>query len=600
MLKKILLPVILLILAYGFWISPEFKAIAAGVAIFLFGMLFLQEGFKAFTGGLLERLLQQSTDTTWKSLGFGILSTTLMQSSSLVSVITISFLSAGLITLTAGIGIIFGANLGTTTGAWLVAAFGLKVDIAAYAMPMLVFGVVLSFQKSRYLKGAGHILAGLGFLFLGIHYMKEGFETFRGNFDLAALAVPGYRGLFLFAAVGVAATVVMQSSHATLVLILTALAAQQITYENALALAIGANVGTTITAIIGAFSANIEGKRLAAAHLLFNLLTGVIAIALIQQLVAGVEAISDAMGIAPDNYTLKLAVFHTLFNLAGVILLLPFINPMAVWLTRLLPAPRSDIVQPLYLNDAVIDFPETVLAAVRREVWHLFDSAFEIMAHGLNLHRNQITGSNDLYTTIHQDREVIDFDLDESYERKVKVLYGAIIEFISRAQSHMPSPFADELFRLRQSAADIVEAVKHIKHLRKNTSLYMVSRNVPICAEYNQLRLKIARILRDIQAFRTAPEDSISLLELDSLKVEVEQDRQSIHQHIDELIRHQRITPLMATSLLNDFTYSDEVAHHLIDAARNLLILQREPEMEAAQEIMLDEDEITEVAKEQT
>ncbi|MGB5338410.1 MAG: Na/Pi symporter, partial [Gammaproteobacteria bacterium] len=121
MLRKVLLPTILLILAYGFWISPNFKTIAAGVAIFLFGMLSLEEGFRAFTGGTLERILRRTTSNTWKSLGFGVISTTIMQSSSLVSVITISFLSAGLITLTAGIGIIFGANLGTTTGAWLIA-----------------------------------------------------------------------------------------------------------------------------------------------------------------------------------------------------------------------------------------------------------------------------------------------------------------------------------------------------------------------------------------------------------------------------------------------------------------------------------------------
>lgn len=187
-----------------------------------------------------------------------------MQSSSLVSVITISFLGVRLIGLAAGIGIIFGANLGTTTGAWLIAGFGLKVKISAYAMPMLVFGIIMVFQKSKHLKGFGYILAGLGFLFLGIHHMKEGFEAFRDTIDLTAFAVAGYPGIFLFTLIGVFATVVMQSSHATLVIIITALAAQQITYENALALAIGANIGTTITAILGSMSSNVQGKRLAA------------------------------------------------------------------------------------------------------------------------------------------------------------------------------------------------------------------------------------------------------------------------------------------------------------------------------------------------
>ncbi len=169
MLRKIFLPSILLVLAYGFWISPNFKEISAGVAIFLFGMIALEEGFKAFSGGMLEKILKKSTDTLYKSIGFGFVATAMMQSSSLVSVLTISFIGAGLIGLAQGIGIIFGANIGTTTGAWLMAGFGLKIHIAQYAMPMLVFGVVLIFQKAKSLKGIGYILAGLGFLFLLRH-----------------------------------------------------------------------------------------------------------------------------------------------------------------------------------------------------------------------------------------------------------------------------------------------------------------------------------------------------------------------------------------------------------------------------------------------
>ena len=228
MLRKILLPTILIVLSYGFWISPNFKIISAGVAIFLFGMLALEEGFKTFSGGTLERILQKLTDRVYKSIGFGIISTTIMQSSSLVSILTISFLGAGPIGLTQGIGIIFGANLGTTTGAWLIAGLGLKINIASYAMPMLVFGVILIFQRPKTLKGIGYVLAGLGFLFLSIAYMKGGFETLKTTIDLASLAVDGMRGLFIFTIVGVFATVVMQSSHATLVLIITALSAGQI------------------------------------------------------------------------------------------------------------------------------------------------------------------------------------------------------------------------------------------------------------------------------------------------------------------------------------------------------------------------------------
>ena len=205
MIKKILLLTIFILLAYALWLSPDFNQIAAGVAIFLFGMLSLEQGFQSFTGGTLENILSISTDKLWKSLGFGVISTTLMQSSSLVTVITISFLSVGILDLAAGIGIIFGANLGTTTGAWLIAGFGLKVDIAAYAMPMLVLGILLVLQKNKTLKGLGAILAGMGFLFLGISYMKEGFETFRETIDLTQYALTGTKGLLIFTLIGIAA-----------------------------------------------------------------------------------------------------------------------------------------------------------------------------------------------------------------------------------------------------------------------------------------------------------------------------------------------------------------------------------------------------------
>jgi len=594
MLKKILLPSILIILSYGFWVSPDFKEIAAGVSIFLFGMLFLEEGFKAFTGGVLEKLLQKTTDKTWKSLLFGVVSTSIMQSSSLVSVITISFISAGLVSLVAGIGIIFGANIGTTTGAWLVAAFGLKVKISAYAMPMLVFGIVLSFQKSKYLKGAGAVLAGLGFLFLGIHYMKEGFEAFKDSFDLASLAVAGYPGLFLFAAIGAAATVVMQSSHATLVLILTALAASQITYDNGLALAIGANVGTTITAIIGSLSANVQGKRLAGAHLIFNVVTGVIAIAFISQFIWAVDIVSNKVGIAADNYTMKLAVFHTLFNLTGVLVMVPLIQRLADFLVKSLPEKAKDLAEPLYLNDAAIEFPETVLKALKKEVWHLFDSAFEIMAHGINLHRTEILTSPDLKKTIDNDREVHEFDMDELYESKVKVLYSAIVDFISNSQAHMSSDFSEEMFRLRKAAGEIVECVKHIKHLRKNATKYMLSDNEHIRDEYNRLRYQIAMILREIYRLRGDKDidHAIAILEMDELKAEIQSDHADLDVRVTGILRDDRITPTMATSLLNDFNYVDETSRHLLDTAQALLVSHIDLVAEAAQEVVLDEDEI--------
>ncbi|WXG56443.1 MAG: Na/Pi symporter [Candidatus Sedimenticola sp. (ex Thyasira tokunagai)] len=600
MLRKTLLPSILAVLAYGFWISPDFKEIAAGVAIFLFGMLSLEEGFKAFTGGTLETILRKSTDRYWKSLTFGIASTTLMQSSSLVSVITISFLSAGMLSLAAGIGIIFGANIGTTTGAWLIAGLGLKVKISAYAMPMLVFGIIMVFQKSKSLKGIGYILAGLGFLFMGIHHMKEGFEAFKSTIDLTQFAVEGYAGLFLFAGIGIFATVVMQSSHATLVLILTALAAGQITYENGLALAIGANVGTCITAILGALSSNVEGKRLAGAHLIFNVTTGVIAILFIDQFLWGVESISAAVGIGATDYTMKLAVFHTLFNIAGVLVMSPMIGRLVTFLEGSMRDEEVSKVGPKYLSDATMEFPDTVMESVRKETLHLYDNALEIIAHGVSLHRHEIFSDRDLEKVVSETKKVIPIDIDDVYKRNVKVLYGSIASFISQAQTHITADYADDLYNLRLASRHIVEALKDVQNLRKNLELYLNSDNPHIRAEYNKLRLHLGTILRELGELRQQSEDpeNITILDLDSLKAEIEEVDVVANGSLDHLIREALISEEMATSMMNDSAYAYDISKNLIDMAEILYAARALELSEAERDIALSDAELGKIEEE--
>lgn len=600
MLRKLILPTIFVLLAYGFWVSPDFNEVAAGVAIFLVGMLALEEGFKAFTGGVLEKLLRRTTDKLWKSLCFGVVSTSVMQSSSLVSVITISFLSAGLVSLTAGVGIIFGANLGTTTGAWLVAGLGLKIKISAYAMPMLVFGVMLIFQQSRTTKGWGHILAGLGALFLGIHHMKEGFEAFKGTFDLTDFAVGGYPGVLLFALIGVLATVIMQSSHATLVLIITGLSAGQITYENALALAIGANIGTTITAIVGSLSANVDGRRLAGAHLIFNAVTAAVAMGFIYQLTGLVDWIAGGLGIAPDNYTLKLAVFHTIFNGLGILLVLPFINRMVDLLNRVIKPRVRTSSEARYLNSSNAGLPDTAIEAVRLETLRLYDHAAEIIAEVLGLNLEDILNGKPIGSTVAQRRRPPTFDIDDRYERSVKALYAQIVEFIGAAQSFRSPHQSHELFALRAAGRDIVEAIKDTKHLQKNLARYVASENEHIRHEYDDIRANLARALRSLDRVRRQGEDSGAVLSLDAIKVEMKRRDQELEGKINRLIGEQLISAPMSISLMNDSGYAYHVIKNLVKMGEVLFSTSESTLREAERSVSLDEAELTELMQENT
>ncbi len=594
MLRKILLPTICIMLAWGFWVSPDFKAIAAGVSIFLFGMLSLEQGFQVFTGGTLERILKKTTNKLWKSLSFGVVSTSLMQSSSLVSVIAISFLSAGLINLASGVGIIFGANIGTTTGAWLVAGFGLKVKISAYAMPMLVFGVLLLFQTSKNLKGIGYILVGLGFLFLGIHYMKEGFDTFKDSFDLTQFAVSGYAGLFLFTGIGIAATVVMQSSHATLVLTITALAASQITYENGLALAIGANVGTTITAIIGSMSANEQGKRLAAAHLVFNLVTGLIAIIFIYQLMAAVDWISAHVGIADDDYTLKLAVFHTLFNTIGVLVMLPLMSRLVSTLENMFEPKALLVSQPKYLDDSASEFPDTALEAVRQETLRVWDHTINILIDAFGFKREQVISDTDLVAIAQSQRRLPDFDLDTAYEQEVKSLYSAIITFVSRAGFSWQDEQSGDIHWLRDANQKMVDVIKASKHLRKNLVIAAASTNKEQHAVYSNMRAQLSLLIRELEEIRLSAteEDELPVLSLDHLRLTLQEHCDIFNVRLAAAMTDGRISGELAVSLLNDSNYAQEIFNKLLEIGETLFVRHSHNLTDAEREVMLSDDEL--------
>jgi phosphate:Na+ symporter len=576
MLRKILLPVILIFLAYGFWVSPDFKEISAGVAIFLFGMLALEEGFRAFSGGVLEKILTASTNKLWKSISFGFVSTAIMQSSSLVSVLTISFIGAGLIGLTQGIGIILGANIGTTTGAWLMAGFGLKVKISAYAMPMLVFGVILIFQKAKSLKGIGYVLAGLGFLFLGIHYMKEGFESFKDSIDLASFAIEGFKGLLIYIGIGILATVVMQSSHATIVLILAALAVGQITYENAIALTIGANIGTTITAIIGSLSSNIDGKRLAGAHFIFNVVTAAITVALFYQIIDLVKMIADYIGIAPENHTLRLAVFDSFFKIMGVIIFIPFVNTLVRFLEKTFKKKEVTEIALVdkaeFLNDSALEFPATTLKATLDESKRLLDNAMRIIAKAMGLNTDKLFSEQELDTLFTEPCCKGTIDIEKAYKKELKGIYAEIVEFVIRAQSNMEKEYINSFHNIKLANRNTIEAVKMTEQLQHNLNTYLKSDNPHIKEQYIKMIKRIAKLLRRIYLISQTEEKEKAMGLLVKAKKILEKNDIVANGKLDKLIRGNHIDHAMAASLMNDSAYTNNIIKSLIVAAGVLWI----------------------------
>jgi phosphate:Na+ symporter len=596
--KRLFLIVVIIASSYAFIQSTNILHIAAGVAIFLFGMRNLEEGFRFFVGGLLDKFLKKITNNLYKSILFGAITTTLMQSSGLVAVIAISFISAGLISVAQGIGIILGGNIGTTTGAWLIAGLGLKINIATYALPMLVFGTLLIFQESKRLKGIGYALTGLGFSFLGIAYMKEGFDAFKETIDLTQYSADGFSGLILFTLVGAGMTIIMQSSHASLVLILTALSASQITYENAIALTIGANIGTTITAILGAFGAGYEGKKLAGAHFLINSLTGFLLIWFVPQFIHFIDLTAPFLGIAHNDYTLKLALYHTYFNLICVLLFAPLVHGLVALLNHLFkPAPtlESESDDVMFINESALDFPDTAQATLLKETKHLYNNVFDIIAQGLSVTKEDINSGMEIDDILKLRNVAMYVNMDEYYEKRIKEIYGKIINFAILAQGKFSNESNTQLIPIKNATIEIVEAFKASKHMQKNMLRYIDSENEDIRNEYNHIRRNLIKHLRNMQLIVNTSEEDIAVLLLSKLQLDAQKYDIAANKSLDNLIRTNKITYTMATSLMNDTTYAYTIASELTKVAHTLFIHTDTEFSEGREALILDETEVTDL-----
>jgi phosphate:Na+ symporter len=340
--------------------------LAGGVGLFLLGMWLMTDGLKLAAGSALERILARSTGTPLRGLASGVLITALVQSSSAITVATIGFVNAGLLTLGQALWVLFGSNVGTTMTGWLVAIVGLNFKIEVLALPMIGVGMVLHLTGAGRRRGAlGMTLAGFGVLFLGIDILKDTFTDIGGQ-----MALPGgggALGVLAHVGAGVLLTVLMQSSSAALAVALTAAQGGLLTIHDAAAVVIGANVGTTVTALLAALGATPNARRAAAAHVLFNLLTGAVALLLLPWLIDFIDWLQALLELdaAP---AVTLALFHTVFNVLGVALMWPLAARLTESLARRFRTAEEDEARPQHLDSTLLSLPALALDALIQEV----------------------------------------------------------------------------------------------------------------------------------------------------------------------------------------------------------------------------------------
>ena len=311
----------------------DFLRLIGSLGLFLYGMKIMSEGLQKFAGDSLRRILTAMTTNRVTGVLTGVLITALIQSSSATTVMVVSFVNAGLLTLTQSIGVIMGANIGTTVTAWLISALGFKVDIAAFSLPLLAFGIPLLFSGKSSRKSVGEFIFGFSFLFMGLQALKANAPDLGANPEMLAFvqnyADMGFFSIILFLFIGAILTMIVQASAATMAITLIMCANGWIDYQLGVALVLGENIGTTITANLAALTGNTQARRAALAHLVFNVFGVIWVLILFYPFTNAVSwFVTNVMRISDPSVAVsfKLAAFHTAFNISNTFIMIWFVG----------------------------------------------------------------------------------------------------------------------------------------------------------------------------------------------------------------------------------------------------------------------------------
>ncbi len=348
-----------------------------GLGLFLFGMATMTSGLRKLAGNRLRLWLSRSTRTPFSGMVAGAVTTAVVQSSSATTVAVVGFVGAGLLTFTQALGVILGANIGTTITGWMVALIGFKLKLSLMALPLLfVAAIFYLFKANPMLRGTGKALAGFCLVFLGISYLQDGLAGYREVIDLSRWNVDHLGGRLLLILVGCLLTLITQSSSATVATALTALNASVLTLPQAAAVIIGADIGTTATAALATIGGTTASKRTGFAHVIYNVLTGLMAFLTLPLYLWAVARMAPE--IASHSSEVVAVSFHTFFNVLGVVIGLPLIGLFAKGIVRLIPERTPTLValfnkQLLSDTSAAVDALESgtrglALAAVDRAV----------------------------------------------------------------------------------------------------------------------------------------------------------------------------------------------------------------------------------------
>ena len=354
----------------------DFLRLIGSLALFLYGMKIMSEGLQKFAGDSLRRILTAMTTNRVTGVLTGVLITALIQSSSATTVMVVSFVNAGLLTLTQSIGVIMGANIGTTVTAWLISALGFKVDIAAFALPLLAFALPLFFSGKSSRKSIGEFVFGFAFLFMGLQSLKANAPDLGANPEMLAFVQNytdmGFFSIILFLFIGAILTMIVQASAATMAITLIMCANGWIDYHWGVALVLGENIGTTITANLAALTGNTQARRAALAHLVFNVFGVMWVLVLFYPFTNAVSwFVTHVMKVSDPAVAVsfKLAAFHTAFNISNTFIMIWFVSLIEKTVCTLIkPKAEDEEYRLRYITGGMLSTAELSILQAHKEI----------------------------------------------------------------------------------------------------------------------------------------------------------------------------------------------------------------------------------------
>jgi len=356
--------------------TSDLLVLAGGVGLFLMGMQVMTDALRQLASRQMRTILARFTTSPLTGTLTGALTTAVIQSSSATMVTVIGFVGAGLMTFPRALGVIYGANIGTTMTGWVVALVGLKLSIGVVALPLLLLAVLMRTVTSGTWARAALALAGFSLIFIGLEMMQEAAEGFEAL--LSAENLPGntFLGRLWLVAAGAVITIVIQSSSAGVAAALVLVSSGALSLEQAAAMVIGMNVGTTFTALLATLGGSRDMYRTAVAHLAYNVVSAVAAFAVLTVLVA---AIRSAIG---DDPALSLVIFHTIFNVLGALIMLPLTASFARLIERLIPSQEASLTQSL--NEGLLGDPSAAMDAAQASTDAIAQALFAALGRTLS------------------------------------------------------------------------------------------------------------------------------------------------------------------------------------------------------------------------